>query len=380
MKPLNFKDYKFLVVGTGFFGSIVAERIAEVKNQRVLVIDRRDHIGGNCSSYRDSATDIECHKYGTHIFHTGNCDTWKYIRRFMTLNNYKHRVLAKYKNSVYQMPINLSTINRFYGTDLDPAGAKEFMAGEILKEGISQPRNLEEKAISLIGRPLYEAFIRGYTLKQWGTDPKTLPADIITRLPFRLNYNSGYYDDPIQGVPEEGYEAVFRSLLSHKNITVELNMDYFNIKKDLPSHIVTVYTGPIDRFFDYKYGPLGWRTLDLDVETIKKEDFQGTAVMNYTEESVPYTRIHEFRHLHPEKVPTTSETVICREYPKAAYPGDEPYYPVNGTNDKKILEQYRSMPLKNVFIGGRLGSYRYLDVDDTIAEALHLFETALKFI
>ncbi|MBN2323422.1 MAG: UDP-galactopyranose mutase [Spirochaetes bacterium] len=380
MNALNFKDYKFLVVGAGLFGSVVAERIASEKGDRVLVIERRDHIGGNCSSFIDPTTGIECHKFGTHVFHTDNMDTWEYIRRFMALNNYRHRVLAKYKNAVYHMPINLSTINRFYGTDLDPAAAGEFMANEISKAGISRPQNLEEKAISLVGRPLYEAFIHGYTVKQWGTDPRNLPADIITRLPFRLNYNSEYYDDPIQGVPKEGYEAVFRSLLSHKNITVRLNTDYFDIKKDLPAHLIIIYTGPIDRFLDYKYGALGWRTVDLDVKTIEKEDFQGTAVMNYTEKSVPYTRIHEFRHLHPEKFPTAGATVICREYPKPAYPGDEPYYPVNDANDKKILEKYRSESPKNVHIGGRLGSYRYLDMDDTITEALHFFETSLKSV
>lgn len=378
MEPLNLKEYRFLVVGTGFFGSVTAERIAAVKNERVLVIDRRGHIGGNCFSYRDPATGIECHQYGTHIFHTDRRDTFEYIRRFMTLNNYRHRVLTRYKDSVYQMPINLDTINRFYCVDLDPAGARKFLAKEIAKSNIAKPENLEQKAISLVGRPLYEAFIRGYTAKQWGTDPKNLPADIITRLPFRMDYNSEYYDDPIQGVPEEGYGAVFRSLLSHKNITVALNTDYFDIKKNLPKQIVTVYTGPIDRFFNYKHGPLGWRTLDLENETVEEEDFQGTSVMNYVEESVPYTRIHEFKHLHPEKVSTTAKTIICREYPEAAGTGDEPYYPVAGTQDRKLLEQYRSETLENVYIRGRLGSYRYLDMDDTITEALAFFEKTLR--
>ena len=378
MKSHNLKKYKYLIVGAGFFGSVVAERVASFKKEKVLVIDKRDHVGGNSYSRTDPATGIEVHKYGTHIFHTDNLSTWNYIKPFMKLNPYRHRVFTTYKNSVYGMPINLDTINRFFGLTLRPHEAREFIRNEIAKERITHPENLEEKAISLMGRSLYEAFIKGYTLKQWGTDPKDLPADTITRLPFRTNYNSDYYDDPVQGVPIEGYDTVFEKLLSHHNITLATDVDYFRIKDRVPGHMVTVFTGPIDSFFCYKHGELGWRTIDFSEERFDIDDYQGTAVNNYAEVSVPFTRIHEFKHLHPEREYKQGKTLIYKEFSRQAEREDYRFYPINRSEDVERLRMYDRERVKNVFFGGRLGRYRYLDMDDTITEALLFFEKKLK--
>jgi UDP-galactopyranose mutase len=372
-------DFLFIVVGAGVYGSIVAERIASQKNEKVLVVEKRNHIGGNCFSEIDAETGIEVHKYGSHIFHTDNMKVWEYISRFMSLNSYRHHVLTVYKNVVYQMPINLDTINRFYQKSLKPYEVAQFIRDEIKQfNSTSKPQNLEEKAISLIGKPLYDAFIKGYTHKQWEVDPVKLPPDIITRLPIRLNYKSEYFDDPIQGIPLSGYSGVFQKLLSHKNITVLLNTDYDDIKENIPKTAHVVYTGPIDRFFNYRFGELGWRSIDLEREIIDVDDFQGTAVMNYADFEVPYTRIHEFKHYHPERKYKPGKTVISKEYSRKCKRGDEPYYPINTMEDKEKLEKYKSIKVENVYFGGRLGSYQYLDMDDAIAAALNFYEATFN--
>lgn len=377
---MNLENLKYLVVGAGFFGSVIAERIAEDKGERVVVLDKRDHIGGASFSEVDRETGIEYHKYGSHIFHTSIKEVWNYINRFCCFNSYRHKVLTKYDEKVYQMPINLETINAFYGTNLKPPEAEDFIKSEIEKENIRNPKNLEEKAISLIGRPLYKAFIKGYTSKHWGTDPKNLPADIITRLPVRFNYKSDYFDDPWQGIPQRGYGELFKNLHAHQNIDVYLNTDFFDMRHLVPSSCCVIYTGRLDQFFDFKYGILNWRTLKFEREIYQIADFQGTSVMNYAEASVPYTRTHEFKHLHEEREYSDKNTLVFREYAKELAAGDDPYYPVNTLEDKEMLSNYRqtTVALKNVIFGGRLAEYKYLNMDQTIASALKIYDEQIK--
>lgn len=377
---MDLENVKYLVVGAGFFGSVVAERIAGDKGERVVVVDKRDHIGGASYSESDRETGIEYHKYGSHIFHTSIEDVWKYINRFDKFNSYRHKVLTTYNNKIYQMPINLETINSFYGVSLKPSEAEQFIRSEVEKENIKTPTNLEDKAISLIGRPLYEAFIKGYTIKHWGTDPKILPPDIITRLPVRFNYKSDYFDDPWQGIPLEGYGHLFQRMLTHKNIDLYTNTDYFIIRHLIPNDCCIIYTGPVDQFFDYKHGELGWRTLSFEREVHQVGDFQGTAVMNYAEGSISYTRTHEFKHFHEERNYSRERTLIFREYSKELTAGDDPYYPMNTPTDKDMHTKYQEEIEKNenVIFGGRLAGYRYLNMDQTIASALKTYDEKIK--
>lgn len=377
---MDFQNLKYLVVGAGFFGSVIAERIAEDMGERVAVIDKRDHLGGASFSKEDGETGIEYHMYGSHIFHTSIEKVWRYINRFCTFNSYRHKVLTTYENKIYQMPINLETINAFYGLNLKPSEAENFIKEEIKKESIHNPNNLEEKAISLIGRPLYEAFIKGYTMKHWGTDPKNLPAQIITRLPVRFNYKTDYFDDPWQGIPAEGYGELFKTMLSHKNIDLYLNTDFFAVRHLIPPDCCMVYTGRLDQFFDYKHGLLSWRTLTFEREVHEVSDFQGTAVMNYAEASIPYTRTHEFKHLHAERGYDQARTLILREYPRELGEGDDPYYPINTPKDREIYERYQEevQKTKNVIFGGRLAEYRYLNMDQTIASALKTYDEKIR--
>jgi len=377
---MNLDNLKYLVVGAGFFGSVIAERIAADNGERVVVIDKRDHIGGASFSEIDGETGIEYHKYGSHIFHTSMEEVWNYMNRFCSFNTYRHKVLTNYDKKIYQIPINLETINSFYGINLTPIEAEEFLRREINKENIVNPANLEDRAISLIGRPLYEAFIKGYTIKHWGTDPRKLPADIITRLPVRFNYKSDYFDDPWQGIPKQGYGELFRSLLAHQNIDLYLNTDYFEIRHLVPEACCIIYTGRLDQFFDYKHGVLGWRTLQFEREVYQVDDFQGTSVMNYAEASVPYTRTHEFKHLHEEREYPDKNTLVFREYAKDLTTGDDPYYPVNTLEDEEMLSKYRreALELNNVIFGGRLAEYQYLNMDQTIASALKIYNEEIK--
>jgi UDP-galactopyranose mutase len=377
---MDLENLQYIVVGAGFFGSVMAERIAEDKKERVVVIDKRDHIGGTSYSESDGETAIEYHKYGSHIFHTSIEDVWKYINKFSRFNSYRHKVLTNYNNKIYQMPINLETINIFYGSSLQPFEAEKFIKSEVEKEKIKNPTNLEDQAISLIGRPLYEAFIKGYTIKHWGTDPKNLPAEIITRLPVRFNYKSDYFDDPWQGIPIKGYGKLFEKMLAHRNIEVHTNTDFFSIRHLIPKDCCVVYTGRLDQFFDYKHGELGWRTLSFEREVHQVGDFQGTAVMNYAEASIPYTRIHEFKHLHEERNYSNDITLIFREYSKQLTEGDDPYYPMNTTIDKDIYRKYQEEieRKENVIFGGRLAEYRYLNMDQTIASALKTYDEKIK--
>jgi len=367
-----------LVVGSGFFGLTVAYRAA-CDGYKVLVIDRRDHPGGNAWSYVEPQTGIEVHQYGSHLFHTSNHKVWDFVNQFSKFNEYRHTVMTRFKNKTLTMPINLSTIQGFYELSLSPEEARDLINQEIRDSGVDQFENLEEKAISLVGKGLYEALIKGYTSKQWETDPKKLPAEIITRLPVRFDYNPYYFSDKWEGLPVEGYHSLISNMVTHERIDLELSLDFSAIKQFIPSGKRVVYTGPIDEYFDFCQGALSWRTLDFQVEVHDVLDYQGTSVMNFADIEIPWTRIHEFKHLHPERTPTRTGTVISREYSRFASKSDEPYYPVNTSEDRRKLDAYRglSKTLPNVFFGGRLGTYQYLDMHMAIASALTKYENEI---
>jgi UDP-galactopyranose mutase len=370
----GFDQFRIVIVGSGFFGSVIAQCVANELDIPVLLLDRRTHFGGNSWSEIDPETSIEYHRYGSHLFHTSNARVWEYINRFSKFSNYRHRVFTYHQGRMYTIPINLMTINNFFGKTFTPGEAKLFIEEEISEAGISTPLNLEEKAISLIGRRLYEAFVRGYTQKQWETDPRELPANIISRLPVRFSCNDFYFSDHYEGLPLDGYGKVFERMLSSKNIHVELDCDFFDIRDRLSPEALVIYTGPIDRFYEYRHGMLGWRTLDFELERLPIADFQGAAQVNYADTDVGFTRIHEFKHLHPER-PAVPNTLIMREYSRFANQADEPYYPIGRKEDTARYEKYREMSAKEerVIFGGRLGSYRYLDMHQAIAAALKCY-------
>jgi UDP-galactopyranose mutase len=367
-----------LVVGAGLWGSVLAERIASVRREPVVIIDRRNHIGGNCRSRIHPQTGIECHVYGTHIFHTQKEEVWNYLHTFTGFNAYRHKVLTEYAGRLYVMPIGLETVNSFYGLSLRPFEMEDFIRDEAARENIAEPRNLEEKAVSIFGRPLYEAFIKGYTQKQWNKPPSELPTHIITRLPVRPNYNFDYFDGPRQGLPLCGYYGLFDKLLAHTNITLHLGVDYKDIAASLPDDCRIFYSGAPDEFFDYRKGALEWRSLRFEEEVLPYVDYQGTSVVNQADVSVPFTRTHEYRHLHPERMYSAENTVIVREYPQDFTCGAERYYPVHTPANQRLLREYRELAEKiapGVTFGGRLGSYRYLDMDETISHALKVFKS-----
>ena len=368
-----------IVVGSGFFGLTIANLAAE-DGFSVVVFERRSHLGGNAWSSTEAETGIEVHAYGSHIFHTSHERVWRYANKFTAFNSYQHHVWTRVGERVFPMPIGLATLSALFNRTLTPDQARQFLAEEVAACGIKEPGNLEEKALSLIGRRLYETFIRGYTAKQWETDPRELPARIITRLPVRLTYETRYFSDRWEGIPLNGYAAWLTGLASHPGIRLYLNTDWFDVRARAPEKTPVLYTGPIDRYFNYCAGRLNWRTLDFELETVNIEDFQGTSVMNYADLEVPFTRIHEFRHFHPERSGPPGRTVIMREYSRAALADDEPYYPVNTPEDRRKLAAYRELAKseKGVTFGGRLGRYQYLDMDMAIAAALTTYETELQ--
>ncbi len=361
-----------LIIGSGLFGATVAEQCASRQGCRVIVLEKRDHPGGNCYSAPCPKTGIEVHRYGSHIFHTHQPEVWRYATRFTTFNDYRHTVWIRRGNRIYPMPVTLATLNAFYGTAFSPAEARAHLAREAAATGITEPRNLEEKALSLVGRPLYEAFIRDYTFKQWGVPSSRLPSDIITRLPVRYTYDLRYYDDPLQGIPADGYGSLIARMLAHPAIELRLKTDFFNVRNDLPPHDCLVYTGAIDRYFNCAFGPLGWRSVRFDRQTLDLEDFQGTAVMNMGDPEVPATRVHEYKHFTPERR-FPGHTVVDHEYAGSCGPDVDPYYPMRTEDDRRRIERYRAEAQRlapRILFGGRLGSYQYLDMDDAIAAGL----------
>jgi UDP-galactopyranose mutase len=370
-----------VVVGSGFFGLTIAERCANELGLKVLVLERRHHIGGNAYSEPDPDTGIEVHVYGAHLFHTSNEKVWEYVNRFTDFTGYQHRVFTIFDGKVYPMPVNLATICEYFGKAMSPAEARALVAEQAGEIDSADAKNLEEKGISLVGRPLYEAFFRGYTLKQWQTDPKELDPAIFSRLPVRYNFDNRYFNDKYEGLPVDGYTAWLTRMADNPNIEVRLETDFFEQRDDILGNVPVVYTGPIDAYFGNSEGHLSWRTIDFEREVKHVGDFQGTSVMNYANEEVPYTRIIEPRHFHPERSHYPQDkTVIMREYSRFAEIGDEPYYPINTAEDRAKLLKYRDLAKKepDVLFGGRLGTYKYLDMHMAIGSALTMYENKLK--
>jgi UDP-galactopyranose mutase len=373
-----------VVVGSGFFGLTIAQQCAQDLGLNVVVVDRRNHLGGNAYSENDPETGIEVHRYGAHLFHTSNERVWDYANRFTAFTNYQHRVYTNFRGQVFPMPINLGTINQFFDAAYSPDEARALIAEQAAEFSPAEASNLEEKGISLIGRPLYEAFIRDYTAKQWQTDPRLLGAEIISRLPVRYNYDNRYFNDTHEGLPVDGYTSWLEKMASHDRIELRLDADFFDTsqeinKANVVGNIPVVYTGPVDHYFDYSQGRLGWRTLDFEREVMATSDFQGTSVMNYADPDVPYTRIHEFRHFHPEREYAADKTVIMREFSRFAKGADEPYYPVNTPQDRQQLLKYRDLGRNEsgVLFGGRLGTYKYLDMHMAMGAALSMVDNKL---
>ncbi|ALU22482.1 UDP-galactopyranose mutase [Corynebacterium pseudotuberculosis] len=381
------KEFDLIVVGSGLFGLTIAERAASQLNKKVLIVERRSHMGGNAYSEAEPETGIEIHKYGAHLFHTSNKRVWEYVNQFTDFTNYQHRVFAMHNGTAYQFPMGLGLINQFFGKYYSPDEARALIAEQASEIDSAKAANLEEKAISLIGRPLYEAFIRDYTAKQWQTDPKELPAGNITRLPVRYTFDNRYFNDDYEGLPVDGYAAWLERMADSENIEILLDTDWFEVRDEIRAanpDAPVVYTGPLDRYFDFAEGDLGWRTLDFETEVLETGDFQGTPVMNYNDAEFPYTRIHEFRHFHPERAGQypSDKTVIMKEFSRFAEEGDEPYYPINTPADREKLEAYRKLAAaeareNKVLFGGRLGTYQYLDMHMAIGAALSMFDNKL---
>lgn len=357
---------RFCIVGAGFSGAIIARHLSEA-GHKVLLLDERSHIAGNCHTERDKATGVMVHRYGPHIFHTADQRAWDYIRQFGTFQPYINRVKAISKGHIYTLPVNLLTINQFFNATMSPKEARAFIEAKADKS-IKDPKNFEEQALSMIGPELYKAFFYGYTKKQWGLEPTELPASILKRLPLRFNYDDNYFNHPYQGMPEEGYSSIVENILNSPNIEVRLDTKFEDVSEKF-RHVF--YTGPIDRYFDFKLGRLGYRTLDF--ERIESDgDYQGAAVINYCDQEVPFTRISEHKHFAPWEAQSLEKTVSFREYSRLAEPNDVPYYPIRLANEKTMLDNYIDLArsTQSVSFLGRLGTYRYLDMDVTISEAL----------
>lgn len=364
--------YDYLVVGAGLFGSIFAYE-ANKRGKKCLVIDKRNHVAGNI--YTNKVEGIHVHEYGAHIFHTSNEKVWQYIGQFAKFNRYTNSPVAVYKDELYNLPFNMNTFHGLWGVTT-PSQAKEMIQKQIKESGIIEPKNLEEQAISLVGKDIYEKLIKGYTEKQWGQSATELPSFIIKRLPVRFTYDNNYFNDFYQGIPIGGYTQIIEKML--EGITVELNTDYFSNKAKLNTLAEKiVFTGMIDEFYDYQFGTLEYRSLRFESETLEEENFQGNAVVNYTEYEVPYTRIIEHKHF---EFGTQPKTVITREYPKTWEKGDEPYYPVNNEKNNKVYEQYKQLATQEekVIFGGRLAEYKYYDMHNVIEQALNCVERELN--
>ncbi|MDH4541729.1 UDP-galactopyranose mutase [Sulfitobacter faviae] len=364
-----------LLVGAGLSGAVIGRTLAEAGHQ-ITIVEARDHIAGNCHTVRDADTGVMVHVYGPHIFHTDDEEVWDYVNKFETFLPYKNRVKTTSKGQVFSLPVNLHTINQFYGKTLRPDEARAFIEGQA-DTTITDPQTFEEQALRFVGPDLYEAFFKGYTIKQWGMSPQDLPASILKRLPVRFNYDDNYFFHRFQGMPENGYTAMVERILDHPAITVHLNTTFTRDQVSDYDHVY--YSGPLDGFFDYELGRLGYRTLDFERFTYEG-DYQGCAVMNYGEEDVPYTRITEHKHFAPWE---EHEGSVCyREFSRACGEDDIPYYPIRQVKEKALLDEYEALVagVENVTFVGRLGTYRYLDMDVTIREALDVARAHLAQI
>ena len=358
--------YDYLIVGAGLFGSIFAYE-AKKRGKNCLVIDKRPHIGGNI--YTKEVEGINVHEYGAHIFHTSNHEVWKYIQQFATFNRYTNSPIARYRDEIYNMPFNMNTFNKLWGV-ITPEQAKKKIEQQIKESGIIEPKNLEEQAISLVGRDIYEKLVKGYTQKQWGRRCDELPSFIIKRLPVRFTYDNNYFNDLYQGIPIGGYTQIIEKML--EGIDIRLNCNYFSNRKELETIAnKIVFTGMIDQYYDYCFGELEYRSLRFETEVLEMENYQGNAVVNYNEYEIPYTRIIEHKHFEYGE---TRKTVITREYPATWKIGDEPYYPMNDEKNNYLYEKYKALADKEnkVIFGGRLGMYKYYDMHHIISEALDM--------
>ena len=373
-KMVNYEEknmYDYLIVGAGLYGAVFACE-AKKRGKTCLVIEKRDHIGGNI--YCEDIEGIHVHKYGAHIFHTSNKETWEYVNQFAEFNNYINTPIARYKDEIYNMPFNMNTFSKMWNI-ATPDEAKAEIEKQ-RQEITGDPQNLEEQAISLVGRDIYEKLVKGYTEKQWGRDCKDLPAFIIKRLPVRFTYNNNYFRDRFQGIPMGGYTAMVEKML--EGIEVRTGVDYLE-EKDKWNETAkkVIYTGPIDAYFAYQYGPLEYRSVRFETEVLDMENYQGNAVVNYTEREIPYTRIIEHKHF---EFGEQSKTVISREYPSEWQPGDEPYYPINNEKNNTLYEKYKELSIEQekVIFGGRLGEYKYYDMDKVIESALYKAKNELQ--
>lgn len=362
------KKYNYLIVGTGLFGATFAHE-ANKRGKKCLVIDKRDHIGGNI--YCKKIENINVHQYGAHIFHTSNKKIWDYVNSFVEFNRYTNSPIANYKGEIYNLPFNMNTFNKLWGV-VTPEEAKAKIEEQRLASGIVEPKNLEEQAISLVGTDIYIKLIKGYTEKQWGRSATELPSFIIKRLPVRFTYDNNYFNDKYQGIPEGGYNIIIEKML--EGVDVSLSTDFFKNRDKLISLAEkVVFTGMIDEFYNYELGTLEYRSLKFEHEILECENYQGVAVVNYTEREVPYTRLIEHKHF---EYGTQDKTVITREYPSDWEIGNEPYYPVNDNKNNELFEKYKKLSSKekNVIFGGRLGNYKYYDMHQVIETALEAVE------
>ena len=364
------KKYDYLIVGAGLFGAIFAYE-ANKRGKKCLVIDKRSHIGGNI--YTENVEGINVHKYGAHIFHTSDKEVWEYINQFAEFNRYTNSPVAVYKNELYNLPFNMNTFNKLWGV-ITPEEAKAKIEEEKRESGIIEPKNLEEQAISLVGKTIYEKLIKGYTEKQWGKKATELPSFIIKRIPVRFIYDNNYFRDIYQGIPIGGYTNIIEKML--QGLEVKLNCDFFDDRDNLENIAdKIIFTGTIDKYYDYKFGELEYRSLRFENEVLPLENYQGNAVINYTEYEIPYTRIIEHKHFEYQNI--VDKTVITREYPDNWVQGKEPYYPINNEKNNMLYEKYKQLADNDnkVIFGGRLGHYKYYDMDKVIKEVLELVKT-----
>ena len=368
--------YRFLIVGAGFSGCVLANQLAAILDCSIDIWDERDHLGGNCHTERDAATGIMVHRYGPHIFNTDKKEIWDFVNRFVEFRPFINRVKAQYNGHIYSMPVNLHTINQFFNKSFSPAEARDFISSQA-DNSIGEPKSFEQQALKFIGPDLYKAFFYGYTKKQWGCEPSELPASILKRLPVRFDYNDNYYNNVYQGIPVNGYTELVEKLLDNLKITVQLNKKFTFSDDLLNTYHHIFYTGPVDAFFNYRYGRLGYRTVTFE-KYIADGDYQGNAVINYCDADIPHTRIHEHKHFTPWE--SHNKTIYFKEFSKETTEQDIPYYPKRLQPDKAMLMKYRStaMELDKVSFLGRLATYRYMDMHHVIGEALDFSKSFIR--
>lgn len=368
-----FENYDIVIVGSGPYGSTIADLATKNFDLKVLIVEKRDHIGGTSWSVFDDETGIEYHKYGPHFFHTSNDSVWDYVNSFTKFKHYEPHLWSRHNGRIYPLPINLSTICQYFNHAMTPLEARKLIESQ---REFRDDKNLESKALATIGRPLYEAFIKNYTYKQWKTDPRDLPESTINRLPVRFTFDTRYFSDKYQGLPINGYGDLFTNMIKHPNIDVLLNTDFFDIKSAIPSDTLIIYTGPIDRYFNYSEGKLGWRTTIFEKSVENVSDYQGSILIFYPDLDVPFNRILEYKHLYPERDYIKDKTLLIREYSEPSSSEGDPYYPINTTENKKRYNAYKAKSdlENNVHFGGRLGTYQYIDIHQAIGMAMKDWE------